>query len=45
MTGKHYFGESFDASPVLFMETDGASDEAPKFPKPLNTPVSLFKEL
>ena len=27
------------------METDGAQDEAPRFPKPMNCAISLFKEL
>ena len=31
--------------PILLMETDGAPDEAPRFPKPLSTAVSLFKQM
>ena len=31
--------------PILLMETDGAQDEAPRFPKPLSTAVSLFKQM
>ena len=31
--------------PVLLMETDGAQDEAPRFPKPLSTAVNLFKQM
>ena len=27
------------------METDGASDETPRFPKPLATATALFKSL
>ena len=30
--------------PLLIIETDGAADEAPRFPKTLNCAVSLFKE-
>ena len=30
--------------PIMLMETDGAQDEAPCFPKPLASAVSLFKE-
>ena len=30
--------------PLLIIETDGAVDEAPRFPKPLNCAISLFKE-
>ena len=29
----------------MICTSDGASDEAPRFPKPLHTSVSLFKEL
>ena len=32
-------------SPILLMETDGAEDEAPCYPKPLAAAISLFKEL
>ena len=31
--------------PILLMETDGAQDEAPRFPKLLSTAVSLFKQM
>ena len=31
--------------PILLMETDGAQDEAPRYPKPLVAAISLFKEL
>ena len=31
--------------PILLMETDGAQDEAQRFPKPLSTAVSLFKQM
>ena len=31
--------------PILLIETDGAQDEAPRFPKTLSTAISLFKEL
>ena len=36
---------SIPQKPILLMETDGAQDEAPRFPKPLSTAVSLFKEM
>ena len=29
--------------PILIMETDGAQDEAPRFPKPLQCAVSFTK--
>ena len=31
--------------PILVVETDGAADEAPRFPKTLSCAVSLFKSL
>ena len=31
--------------PILILTTDGASDEAPRFPKPLASAVYFFKEL
>ena len=31
--------------PVLLMETDGAQDKAPRFPKPLSTAVNLLKQM
>ena len=31
--------------PILLIETDGAADEAPRFPTPMASAVSLFKEL
>ena len=34
-----------EAKPILIFMSDGASDEAPRFPKPLQTGVALFKEL
>ena len=30
--------------PILLMMTDGAADEAPRFPQPLASAVSIFKE-
>ena len=35
---------SVKRKPILIIETDGAADEAPRFPKTLNCAVSLFKE-
>ena len=34
-----------EAKPILIFMSDGASDEAPQYPKPLQTAVTLFKEL
>ena len=34
-----------EAKPILIFMSDGASDEAPRYPKPLQTAVTLFKEL
>ena len=34
-----------EAKPVLIFISDGASDEAPRYPKLLQTAVTLFKEL
>jgi len=31
--------------PILVMETDGATDEAPRYPKPLKCAIRLFKKL
>lgn len=35
---------SVNHKPILLLMSDGASDEAPRFLKPLSTAVSLFKE-
>ena len=37
--------ERIAPKPILLMETDGAQDEAPRYPKPLVAAISLFKEL
>ena len=34
-----------NAKPIVIYLSDGASDEAPRFPKPLQTGVAFFKEL
>ena len=34
-----------EAKPILIFMSDGASDEALRYPKPLQTAVTLFKEL
>ena len=31
--------------PILLLETDGAADEAPRYPKPLAAAIALFKQL
>ena len=36
---------SIKRKPILIIETDGAQDEAPRFPKPLACAVSQFKRL
>ena len=37
--------EQIAPKPILLMETDGAQDEAPCYPKPLAAAISLFKKL
>ena len=37
--------EQIKLKPIVMFMPDGASDEAPRFPKPLQTGVALFKEL
>ena len=37
--------EQIKLKPIVIFMSDGASDEAPRFPKPLQTGVALFKEL
>ena len=34
-----------EAKPILIFMSDGASDEAPRYPRPLQTAVTLFKKL
>ena len=37
--------EQIKLKPIVIFMSDGASDKAPRFPKPLQTGVALFKEL
>lgn len=36
--------KNIEMKPILLIESDGASDEAPRFPKPMHNNIYLFKE-
>lgn len=40
-----FTSEYIKRKPILVIETDGAQDEAPIYPKPLSCAVNLFKKL
>ena len=40
-----FYSQQIHRKPILLIESDGAGDEAPRFPAPLAAAVSLFKEL
>ena len=40
-----FSSNSIQRKPILIIETDGAADEAPRFPKVLMANVSLFRKL